>query len=282
MPDARSEARSWVDAVPMRRHRRLLHRVLDFAEREPRVRFVELCCSVARGAGDEHSDLDLGIGIRDDAWSDTLDALRGGVMEMGTVVDMLEHEMGSWRGIDHRRFLVHYADLPQLDLVAMLASRRTGLPPGSVALYDPDGRLGQVVTPQQARASAADVREWAFEAYVGLLNVDKYLRRGSAWEALEQLHQVRTYAWQLWAAAHGVSYPGFGVTAVLDADGLEPPPGLEASVPGLTEPELRAAGSRLVEILGEVAPSASARTNAEHPGELGALVARRWNEPADS
>jgi hypothetical protein len=30
-----------------------------------------------------------------------------------------------------------------------------------------------------------------------------YVRRGSAWEALERLHEARAQVWQLWAAVGG-------------------------------------------------------------------------------
>jgi hypothetical protein len=53
---------------------------------------------------------------------------------------MLQHRIGEWGDIPHQRSLVQCANGVQLDLVAMPATRRRGLPPGIVALYDPDAR----------------------------------------------------------------------------------------------------------------------------------------------
>ena len=271
-----TDAESWIAALGLPRHERLLRELIAHAYDDARIRFVELACSVARGAGDELSDLDLGIGIEDEAWPAALDDLSIALQRMGELVDVLEHEIGSWAGVPHRRYFVQFADLGQLDLVAMPASTRAGLPPGSVALYDPDRRLSTRIAPRQARASADDVREWAFEAYVALLNMDKYLRRGSLWEALEQLHAGRTQAWRLWAVARDVAFPVFGLTAVLDEEQAGSPPGLEATVAALTADALRSAGSALLEILDAIGPTAAARAGAAHPDGMRRFVARRW------
>ena len=274
---ARTDPERWIASLGLPRQERLLRELVSYARSDPRVRFVELCCSVARGVGDELSDLDLGVGIADDAWPHALDDLSAALRGMGEAVDALEHEIGSWAGVPHRRFFVQFADDTQLDLVAMPASRREGLPPGNVALYDVDGRLTKPMSPRQAQPTAADVREWAFEAYVALLNMDKYLRRDSPWEALEQLHAARTLAWKLWAAARGIPFPAFGLTAVLDEDGAQPPPGLEATVAGIADDELRGAGAALLHLLNDIAPQASATVGAGNPDGMAEFVTRRWS-----
>ena len=273
---ARTDPERWIASLGLPRQERLLRELVIYARSDPRVRFVELCCSVARGVGDELSDLDLGVGIADDAWPHALDDLSAALRGMGEAVDALEHEIGSWAGVPHRRFFVQFADDTQLDLVAMPASRREGLPPGNVALYDVDGRLTKPMSPRQAKPTAADVREWAFEAYVALLNMDKYLRRDSPWEALEQLHAARTLAWKLWAAARGIPFPAFGLTAVLDEDGAQPPPGLEATVSGIADDGLRRAGAALLHLLNDIAPQATATVGARNPDGMAEFVTRRW------
>jgi predicted nucleotidyltransferase len=270
------DPRRWIESLGLPRHEALLERLVDHAQRDPRIRFVELGCSVARGAGDELSDLDLGIGIADESWPETLGDLGAALRDLGTVVDLLEHEIDSWAGVPHRRFFVQYEDGSQVDLVAMLASRRPGLPPGSVALHDADGRLALPMEPPQREAEPDQVREWAFEGFVALLNVDKYLRRRSLWEALEQLHEARTLAWRLWAVAEGIPFPAFGVTAVLDEPEARTPPGLERTVAALSDPELRASGAFLLRLLREIGPRASARARAVHPDGMAAFVDRRW------
>ncbi|HEX2221145.1 MAG TPA: nucleotidyltransferase domain-containing protein [Candidatus Limnocylindria bacterium] len=271
-----TDTEAWIDSLRLPRHAHLLRELVAYARRDERVRFIELGCSVARGAGDELSDLDLGIGIDDGAWPGALEDLADGLRAMGEPVDALEHEIDSWAGVPHRRYFVQFADLTQIDLVAMPASTRDGMPPGSVAVYDADGRLAKRSSSRRQRATADEVREWAFEAHVALMNMDKYLRRRSLWEALEQLHQARTLAWRLWAVARDVPFPVFGLTAVLDQDGVGAPPGLEKSVATLSAGALRQAGAALLRVLTDIGPVACARADAAHPDRMATFVARRW------
>jgi hypothetical protein len=200
-------------------HREIVDGLLAFVAGDERFRFVELCCSAARGAADELSDLDLGLGVRDDAWPAATGAIHRGLHGLGEVVDALEHRIPEWGERPHLRVFVQYASGPQLDLVALPADGRAGLPPGSVALYDPDGRLAKSMDPPIRHATPADVAEWTFLAWVALLDLDKYLRRGSPWEALERLHEARGLVWRLIAVANDVDYPAYGITALLDAPG---------------------------------------------------------------
>ena len=267
----------WIASLNLPRHERLLRALLAHAVSEERIRFVELCCSVARGAGDELSDLDLGVGINDEAWPDALDGIGPALRAMGEPVDVLEHEMAAWAGAPHRRWFVQFADGTQLDLVAMPASRREGLPPNSVALYDPDGRLAKPMSPRLERATPDEVREWAFETCVALLNMDKYLRRGSLWEALEQLHAGRAHVWRLWAVVQAIGYPSFGLTSVLDEPDGGPPSSLERTVATLDADALRAAGSVLLDVLREVGPRACDAVGAAYPKPLETFVQRTWH-----
>ncbi len=200
-------------------HREILDGLLAFAAGDARYRFVELCCSAARGAADELSDLDLGLGVRDDAWPEATEAILPALRGLGEVVDALEHRIPEWGERPHLRVFVQYASGPQLDLVALPADSRAGLPPGSVALFDPDGRLAKPMDPPIRHATAADVAEWTFLGWVALIDLDKYLRRGSAWEALERLHEARGHVWRLVAVANDVEYPAYGITGILDAPG---------------------------------------------------------------
>jgi hypothetical protein len=271
---------AWIDALGLPRQERLLRELVAYARSDARVRFVELCCSVARGVGDELSDLDLGIGIADDAWPDALPDLVGALRTMGETADLLDHQIASWAGVPHRRWFVQYADGSQLDVVAMPASKREGMPAGNVALHDPDGRLATKSAPRPEHASAEQVREWAFEAHIALMNMAKYLRRGSLWEALEQLHEARTMAWRLWAVARDVPFPGFGLTAVLDAPDAGVPSNLERTAARLTEDELRTAGAALLRILADIGPEAATRAGATYPEGMARIAAERWGAHA--
>jgi hypothetical protein len=55
------EGREWIEALPasLERQAALLSRLLDLAEADRRFRAFEIQCSIARGAGDELSDLDV-------------------------------------------------------------------------------------------------------------------------------------------------------------------------------------------------------------------------------
>src|SRR5918992_1864227 len=246
------------DALPAA-HRKILDGLLDYAGEDPRIRFVELCCSAARGAADELSDLDLGLGISEEAWPEPTAEILPRLHRLGEVVAALEHRIPEWGDAPHLRVFVQYASGPQVDLVAFPASRRTGLPAGSVALYDADGRLARPMEIPIRTATARDVVEWTFLGWVALIDLDKYVRRGSAWEALARLQEARDYVWRLLAVARGLDYPAFGLTSVLDAPGdLELPPAMADTVATLDLGRITQAALALADVLDDAAQSASA------------------------
>jgi hypothetical protein len=233
---------------------------------------------VARGAGDELSDLDLGIGVSDEAWPRALAPLAEMLRRLDDPIDVLEHEIEEWCGRPHRRFFVQYDTGLQLDLVAMQATARTGLPPGSIALYDPDGRLAEPMAVTTHNASAADVTEWTWLAWIALGDLDKYLRRGSAWEALDRLHDARSLTWRLAAVAAQLPYPRFGLTTLLDGEGPLPD-GIEASVAGLDPGALQTAALALAGVLAAVSEAAATVVGGVPPRAMAAYVGqrlRRW------
>jgi hypothetical protein len=253
-------------------HARILRRLIEAVERDPAWRWLELGCSVARGGGDALSDLDLGLGVDDAAWPAALAGLPDLLAGLGEVVDMLQHRIAEWGDAPHRRMFVQYADGVQIDLVATPASRRQGLPRGNIALYDPDRRLAAPVTPTILGATPEDIREWAFLGWIALADLDKYLRRGSLWEALERLHEARRQVWRLWAAAHAVEYPVFGLTAVLDAPAIGIPPGIEETVAALDAPDLRRAAQACARLLRQTSSVASEQRRATLPDALAPFV----------
>ena len=76
--------------------------------------------------------------------------------------------------------------------------------------------------PAAYAVTGEQVREWAFLGWCALIDADKYLRRGSLWEAHSRLHEARHRIWALWAAAQGAMYPWHGLSQVLDHDPGEP------------------------------------------------------------
>ncbi|NUT54900.1 MAG: hypothetical protein HOQ03_02800, partial [Thermoleophilia bacterium] len=221
------EGRDWIAQLPaaLSRQAGLLARLLAAAEQDPRFRALELQCSVARGAGDQLSDLDAGLWAADDAWDGAVAAVPPLLRSLGEVVDVLEQP---W--LERPYFFAQFADGTQLDLVVLRASGAKGRVPNAVVLLDRDGLLREPYEPPSHRPRDEDLREWSFLAWLALSNLAKYLDRGSLWEAWAQLEEARGHLLRLHAARLGVAYPGFGLTSVLDEPDADVPPGLEETV----------------------------------------------------
>jgi hypothetical protein len=158
--------------------------------------------------------------------------------------------------------------------------RRGGGAPDFVPLYQASARTspggGQPDDSRPGGASAVayavtsdQVREWAFLGWCALIDTDKYLRRGSLWEAHNRLHQARHHIWALWAAAHGALYPWHGLSQVLDHHPGNLPPGIESTVAGLDAADLRRAARASADVLA----SASAAAARRHPADLPTAMA---------
>lgn len=238
---------NFLDTMPesCARQRDLLRRLLAVLSADPAWRWLELSCSLARGAGDELSDVDCGAGAAESAWPDVLSTVPDMVGGFGDVLDLLDQTFGT----SGRHFFVQYADGLQLSFVALPASGRPGLPPQSVELLDKDGQLATPWEPATYSASPADVREWAFLGWIALADLVKYLRRGSLWEAYTRLDEARTQAFRVDAGLNGAAYPSFGLTSILDSAELKVPARAENTVAGLDPEALRAAARVCAEML---------------------------------
>jgi hypothetical protein len=257
------------------RHAAVLDGLVAAVEGDERWRWLELGCSVAVGRGDEWSDLDLGLGVVPDAGG-ALPATDAEAMvrTLGPVTDLLVHTMPGRP--HHRRIAAELAGGVQVDLVLFPAGDRPGLPPGSVALVDKDGTLATPWRPDAVGTPPAEVlREWAFLAWWALGDVAKYLARGSAFEAAERLAEARRLALQLHAAAQGVDYPLFGLTAILDAPEPIVPMWLEESYAPADPAALAAAAGAAARLLrdGTTALQIAHGVDVEVP--LAAAVRRR-------
>lgn len=210
-------------------------------------RWCELGCSLARGAGDEWSDIDCGAGLSDDLWPDGLGRVEPMTRGLGDVIDVLHH----WLGEQSRHTIVQYASGVQLSFVVMPATARKGLPPQAIALLDKDDTLATSWTPSVYGATADDRREWSFLGWIALSDCAKYLARGSLWEARQRVEDARGYVFRLWALRSSVSYPLYGLTSVLDAE-VPLPGGIAATVAGLDTGELWRAARRCAELLQEL------------------------------
>lgn len=247
------QGRAWIDRLPaeLAGQQAIMHRLLAFSEADTDVRWLAIGCSVARGAGDRMSDLDLGIGVTEAVYAAARDRIREAADGLGDLVESYHHQLP---GVPppHERIFAQYAGGCQLDLVILPAVLPGGPLPRSVMLYDRDGFAGHETGPGDGAApgpAAAPLREWAFGGWCALADLAKYVRRGSVWEALDRLHEGRTQLWRLHAAASGITDPQYGLTSVLDFAPDDIPAGIEQTVAGLTLPSLLAAARQTARLL---------------------------------
>jgi len=273
--DSSASGRAWLAGLPdeLAAQRRVMAGLVDFCEATPLATAFLVGCSLGRGAGDALSDIDSALGVAaapGDAGAAEIHAVEARVAaalaEIGPVVDMLRHRYGPADRL-LRRIFAQFADGTQLDLVVMadteLHSR--GGRPDFVLLYDQD-RLPDAGTADAAyTVTGEQVREWAFLGWCALIDMDKYLRRASLWEAHHRLNDARHQIWALWAASIGAMYPWHGLTQVLDNDPDDLPPGIEATVAGLDAAELRTAAIASAEILASVSDAAARRWSGDLP-----------------
>lgn len=285
--------REWLAELPpeLDRQRRVMTGLVEFCEATPLALTLGVGCSLGRGAADELSDIDAALGI--DAEPGEAGAALVRSMEaalvaalpgMGSVVDVLRHRYGpADRYI--RRIFAQFSDGAQIDLTVFAddeIQRVIGVRPDWILLYGaarpPDGgaparRDSAAQGPAAAYAvSGEQVREWAFLGWCALIDVDKYLRRGSLWEAHSRLHEARTRIWALWAAATGALYPWHGLSQVLDNDPRLLPPGIESTVAVLDAADLRRAARASATVLTEVAAAAASRFPADLPAAMAGYV----------
>ena len=285
------EGRAWIAALPeeLSAQRRVLTGLVDGCEAWPLATSLLVGCSLGRGAADELSDIDAALGVdapSGDAGAERLGTVEALVLaalpELGVLVDVLRHPTGP--ASQHvRRIFAQFADRTQLDLAVVAdadieARRRAGGAPDFVYLYQAPASDPRIPADGDAPGSAAQdayavtgeqVREWAFLGWIALLDADKYLRRGSVWEAHSRLDEARHRIWALWAAAQGAMYPWHGLSQVLDHDPDDLPPGIEFTVAGLDAADLRRAARASAGVL-DAASAAAAR---RHPSDLPTAMA---------
>jgi hypothetical protein len=293
--------RAWLAALPgeLAAQRRVMAGLVDRCEAWPSVRSLLVGCSLGRGAADALSDIDAALGVdaeRGQAGADRVAAAEATVVaalpDLGPLIDVLRHRTGTtdqWA----RRIFAQFADGTQLDLTVVAHAdieirRRGGGAPDFIPLYQvsapPDspalaGGAQPGGEPPAAYAVTGDqVREWAFLGWCALIDADKYLRRGSLWEAHSRLHQARHHIWALWAAAHGALYPWHGLSQVLDHDPDNLPPGVESTVAGLDTADLYRAARASTEVLATVSAAAARRHPADLPTAMAVYVTRVLSE----
>ena len=287
------EGRAWLAALPeeLAAQRRVLTGLVERCEAWPLATSLLVGSSLGRGAADELSDIDAALGVdapRGEAGAGRVKTMEAMVVaalpELGVLIDVLRHPAGP--ASQHvRRIFAQYADGTQLDLAVVAgaeieARRRAGGAPDFVSLYQADSAEPDTRMPTDGGAAGSEppdayavtgeqVREWAFFGWIALIDADKYLRRGSVWEAHSRLHEARHRIWALWAAAQGAMYPWHGLSQVLDHDPADLPPGIESTVAGLDAADLRRAARASAGVLAAASEAAARR----HPADLPAAMA---------
>ena len=295
--------RAWLAALPdeLAAQRHVMAGLVDRCEAWPLAMSLLVGCSLGRGAADALSDIDAALGIDappGEAGAGRIATAEAAVTavlpELGTLVDVLRHRTGP-AGQHVRRIFAQFADGTQLDLAVVAeaeieARLRNGGAPDFIPLYrapgprgfrEPDsltaggGRASGSNPPDAYAVTGDQVREWAFHGWCALIDADKYLLRGSLWEAHSRLHEARHHIWALWAAAHGALYPWHGLSQVLDHDPGNLPPGIESTVAGLDAPGLRQAARASAKVLTTASEAAARRYPADLPAPMAAYVTGR-------
>jgi len=264
--------RDWIEALPgeLAGQKALLRRLLAECEARQSFRWLVVACSVGRGAGDSLSDLDMGMGLRDEVFDTALGELRLVIDGLGDLVDSYHHQVPG-RAVRHERIFAQYADRCQIDLVAIPATQTIGAVRDEVLLYG--GDMHEVMPFEQPVLTAEQLREWAFAGWCALADVGKYLRRGSAWEAMQRLNEARDHGWRLWAAALDVPNPQYGLTSILDFAPGGLPAGMEETVAALGSTSILAAAQSLAGQLTAAGDRLPAGQRELLPGAMGSFVA---------
>jgi len=261
----------WIDDLPpeLAGQRALLRGLLALCDADYRISWLVIGCSLARGAGDRLSDLDMAMGIRDEDFEATRPDIRRAVDGLGELVESYYHQLPGLTQA-HERIFAQFADRSQVDLVLFPASVAGGSVPNVVALYDPDDRL--VIAGERKPVTSGQIREWAFGGWCALADLGKYLRRGSTWEALARLNEARAQLWQLWAATLDVPDPQYGLTSILDFAPGQVPASFEGTVADLDPGRLLDAARRVAALLHEAGERLPDDQRADLPGAMARYI----------
>jgi len=261
----------WIDDLPpeLAGQRALLRGLLALCDADDRISWLVIGCSLARGAGDRLSDLDMAMGIRDEDFEAARPDIRRAVDGLGELVESYYHQLPGLTQV-HERIFTQFADRSQVDLVLFPASVPGGSVPNVVALYDPDDRL--VIAGERKPVTSGQIREWAFGGWCALADLGKYLRRGSTWEALARLNEARAQLWQLWAVTLDVPDPQYGLTSILDFAPGQVPASFEGTVADLDPGRLLDAARRVAALLHEAGERLPDDQRADLPGAMARYI----------
>jgi predicted nucleotidyltransferase len=242
------DARHWIDQLPLalRTQARLLHRLVDAVERDERFLALEVYGSLARGNADPDSDVDVRLWVPDERWAETADDVVPLLRSLGDDLDVNEDHYPTGRHV-----VVHYRDGTQIDAVARLASEAKGRVSTRIALLDREGLLTELVDEPVHHVDERQRRAWAFRGWLLLGQVDKHLRRGALWEALDALEGARAALVRLHASGLGVPDPELGAASIFDIPGADVPDGYATTYALPDSEEIRTAARAVARLLQE-------------------------------
>ena len=216
------DARSWIDELPvgLRPQARLLHRLVEAVERDERFRALEVYGSLARGNADPNSDVDVRLWVADERWGETADHVVPLLSGLGDVLDVGEERYPTGRHV-----VVQYRDGTRIDAVARLTADVKGRVSTRIALLDRDGLLTEPHDESAGHVDERQRRAWAFWGWLQLGHVDKHLRRGALWEALDALGDARATVLWLHASGLGAPDPTLGAASIFDVPDADVPEG---------------------------------------------------------
>jgi hypothetical protein len=266
-----TDGREWIEALPdeLKGQKAIMTRLLDWCEADERAKYLVVACSVGRGNADRLSDLDMGLGLESPDFDAAVAVAHQVIDGAGELVESYHHKIPGLT-MPHERIFAQYANRCQVDLVVIPAAEKYPGVKDEIKLYDPDGLRAPQWEP--APVTAKQVREWAFNGWNCLADVGKYLRRGSAWEALERLHQARAEYWRLLATACDVPNPQYGITSLLDFAPGQVPDRLAATASDLYLTHLLRAARKLAAELAGIGTGLAPEHRAVLPNAMAAYI----------
>jgi predicted nucleotidyltransferase len=152
---------AWIEQFPaeLDGQRMILRRLLELCEADANIRWLAIGCSLARGAGDRLSDLDVAMGVREEESGAATAAVRRAVDHLADLVESFHHQLPSVTAAHERIFGQYAKPLPDrpgcLPVLAALGgrARRSGTP---VRAHEHLGFCSRAIPPR-AEATVSDL-----------------------------------------------------------------------------------------------------------------------------
>jgi len=250
-------------------------RLVESCSADERIAAVFLGGSHARGEADEHSDIDLCVIVRDDAYDDIVSGRDRFVRALGEPLFLEDF------GHDHMAFAI-LTDGTELELhfvrLGELASIRSG--PHRV-LLDIGGVLAgrEFPLPEVDPAVRAEqLREILAWFWHDLAHFTTAIGRGQLWWAAGQLEQLRGCCVNLVRIEQGGASEGEPYWKLDEEMATPPLDALRSTFVPMDRDELLRAGREVLAYFRERAPIVAQANGLSYPAALGALIGGHLEE----